>query len=334
MEAFQQNHPQNIGTDYSLGTKVFDGYLAECMGVDGQALLNTDFGVFDTSSPTMWKAIDISEINVGTLGWHLDFKDSANLGNDVSAVATDFTATNFAAADQATDTPTNNFATLNQTAVTAGIGNNLTFSEGNLKIVNTGGGLWEPAIATMAAIGGKWYAEFKCTALGGAQSYGIMDPSQYNDDMTLDNPAQLSRAYGMSYSSGYATNHNNGTAWGETFTTGDIISVAMDLDNMKCYQAKNGTWVDSGDPTSGATGTGTHVYFGGASNSARAAGVDWYAFFASIHNSSTGEINFGGCPAFAITSSNADANGYGNFEYAVPAGYYAMCSKNLAEFGG
>ena len=40
-----------------------------------------------------------------------------------------------------------------------------------------------------------------------------------------------------------------------------------------------------------------------------------------------------GNPAFSISSGNADANGYGNFEYAVPSGYYALCTKNLAEYG-
>ena len=31
------------------------------------------------------------------------------------------------------------------------------------------------------------------------------------------------------------------------------------------------------------------------------------------------EFNFGN-PPFSISSGNADANGYGNFEYAVPSG--------------
>ena len=107
----------------------------------------------------------------------------------------------------------------------------------------------------------------------------------------------------------------------------------MDLTNMKLYFAKNGIWQDSGDPTSGSTGTGTHTYFGGGSNSARAAGIDYYAFAVGIHNSSVTEANFGGCPAFAISSAAADANGYGTFEYAPPSGYYALCTKNLAEYG-
>ena len=48
--------------------------------------------------------------------------------------------------------------------------------------------------------------------------------------------------------------------------------------------------------------------------------------------SDTMEVNFGN-PSFSISSGNSDANGYGNFEYAVPSGYYALCTKNLAEYG-
>jgi len=49
-------------------------------------------------------------------------------------------------------------------------------------------------------------------------------------------------------------------------------------------------------------------------------------------NTNTWEANFGNSP-FSISSGNADENGYGNFEYAVPSGYYALCTKNLAEYG-
>ena len=40
-----------------------------------------------------------------------------------------------------------------------------------------------------------------------------------------------------------------------------------------------------------------------------------------------------GSPTLSISSGNADGNGYGNFEYSVPSGYYSLNSKNLAEFG-
>jgi len=46
------------------------------------------------------------------------------------------------------------------------------------------------------------------------------------------------------------------------------------------------------------------------------------------------EANFGGSSPFTISSGNADGNGYGNFEYAVPDGYLALCTKNLGSDGG
>jgi len=310
-----------------------NGYLAEVVGVDGQSLAPTEFGEFDEDSPTIWKPKDVSGITLGNNGFYLDFEDSTNLGNDANG-GTDFTEVNLAAADQSTDTCTNNFCTLNPVATSSGLGESLTFSEGNCKIANTSDAAWEPAIGTMAVKAGKWYCEMKTTAAG-AESYGVMDPVQYNEAMpTADDINSCSRSYTMYYSDGNATSDDESTAWGEDYGTGDIISIAVDLDNMKLYMAKNGTWVASGDPTSGATGTGTHVYFGGSKDNTRAAGTDYYIFVCAIHNNSTSEVNFGGCPGFAISSGNADANGYGNFEYAVPSGYLALCTKNLGSDGG
>ena len=59
-----------------------------------------------------------------------------------------------------------------------------------------------------------------------------------------------------------------------------------------------------------------------------------FAFNFSYNNSQqeTVQANFGN-PIFSISSGNSDGNGYGNFEYAVPSGYYALCTKNLAEYG-
>ena len=49
-------------------------------------------------------------------------------------------------------------------------------------------------------------------------------------------------------------------------------------------------------------------------------------------NATNVEFNFGN-PVTALASGNADANGYGSFEFAPPSGYYAICTKNLAEYG-
>ena len=113
------------------------------------------------------------------------------------------------------------------------------------------------------------------------------------------------------------------------YTTNDIMSVALDLDNNRLFFAKNGTWQNSGDPTSStgaisitaAASTSNGVYFPAFGDFSGSDDTDWL-------------INFGGCPAFTISSGNADANGYGNFEYSVPSGYLALCTKNLGSDGG
>jgi hypothetical protein len=319
-----------------VASQYTDCYMAQVCFIDGTVYTVSDFGEFNEDSPTIWQPIDVSELTFGNNGFLLDFADSADLGNDVSGKGNDWTSNGLAAVDQATDSPTNNFCTMDPVATTNSIGNTITFSEGNNAITNTSGGAWQPAVGTMAANAGKWYAEFKVTAVGSATKYAIIDVNQYNERVNF---ADTSRAYSYEYNAGAAVNNSNwDDYWGDTFTTGDIIGIAMDLDNMKLYFSKAGVWQDSGDPTSGATGTGTHTYFGGASNSANAAGVDWYAFAANFHNNSVTGANFGGSPAFAITAESGagfqDGNGYGKFEYTVPSGYYAMCTKNLAEFGG
>ena len=102
----------------------------------------------------------------------------------------------------------------------------------------------------------------------------------------------------------------------------------MDLDNGAIYYSDNGTFADSGDPTSGASKTGAAPIFTTTVET-------WILPLIGDGGSAAAtvcEFNCGN-PTFAISSGNADANGYGNFEYAPPSGYYAPCTKNLAEFG-
>jgi len=311
-----------IGRDESGDTNYADQYLAETVLIDGQQLAATSFGEFDEDSPTIWKPIDVSGLTFGTNGFYLDYEDSSNLGNDANG-GTDFTESGLAATDQTTDTPTNNFATMNP------LDNfyyGATFSEGNLKLVQPSS--TECYItSTIAVSSGKWYWEIKITSSGSGRDFvGIGDKVAIAADFTpFSGNSNMLSYYGYT---GDSKAGSTGTSYGDTFTTGDIIGVAMDLDNNKLYFSKNGTFQDSGDPTSGATGTGA------LSINASPADDVWYAQFANIHNTaSTFEANFGN-PTFTISSGNADDNGYGNFEYDVPSGYYALCTKNLGEFGG
>ena len=320
----------NIGRDgYGGGEQYFDGYMAEFVHIDGTIYAASDFGEFDEDSPTIWKPKDVSGLSFGANGFYLDFEDSSNLGNDANG-GTDLTESNLAAADQATDTPTNNFVTLNP-LIRWGT-NNSEFKEGNL-VYDDSRGDWRSAIATFGATSGKWYWEMK---LGGGTYHqvGIVGTTSPTSAQNLIDQTAVHGGYSFYNTNGdlqARTDNSAISGWdtstlGTTAETDDILQVALDMDNKFLYFGKNGTFLKSGDPTSGATGTGgINISADYTSGVVAIPGVTMY-------DSSDGSLNFGS-PAFTISSGNADADGYGNFEYAVPSGYYALCTKNSAEYG-
>jgi hypothetical protein len=108
----------NLTWGNALGeANYYSGYTAEAVYVDGLSLAPTSFGEFDEDTG-IWKPINVSGLTFGNNGYYLDFEDSSNLGNDASG-GTDFTLNNITSADQATDTPTNNFAVLNTISATS-----------------------------------------------------------------------------------------------------------------------------------------------------------------------------------------------------------------------
>ena len=321
------NSIQVIGANYytSSAQSYSDGYLAEFVLIDGQALTPTSFGEFDEDSPTIWKPKDVSGLTFGTNGFYLDFEDSSALGNDVSGNNNDFTANNLTSVDQSTDTCTNNFCTLNSLDnYFAGS----TFAEGNCKVTYlSGSGKYGYNTGTIALSSGKWYHEVKIT-----QSVG----SNYNM-FGLEQVVSASASHEFASSStGYVLNGNNGTvyvagsnqAYGVATAVNDIIGVYVDLDNNKLYFAKNGTVMNSGTGISiAAVSSTTNGYY-------FVIGGDYSSGTVGIH-----EFNFGS-PTFAISSGNTDDNGYGNFEYSpnitgdgVAKKFYALNTKNLAEYG-
>jgi len=287
-----------------------DGYMAEVVYCDGQALNADSFGEFDSDSPTIWKPIDVSGLTFGTNGFYLDFEDSSSLGND-AAGSNNFTVNNLTAIDQSTDTCTNNFATFNPLDKT-GTGAP-TGSEGNLKLTGdaSSNNTWNSTIGLSA---GKWYVEMK--VLQSSPDTSIVFRSQTNTSGSHNNSYGFDCNPDRKMINGSAS----GSAIGST-SQNDILGMALDLDNGKMFIHRNGTYLSSGDP---ANGTNPFIQ---TSDGMPTEGV----IGGHIYNGSV-EWNFGS-PSFAISSGNADGNGYGNFEYSVPSGYFALCTKNLAEFG-
>ena len=309
------NSQWNGTTKHQIGCQntqsYLDGYLAEVVSLDGTAVTDaTNFGEFDEDSPTIWKPIDVSGLTFGTNGFYCDFEDSANLGNDANG-GTDLTEVNLAATDQATDTPTNNFATfipLDKLTTGAPAG-----SEGNLELTGDAStnNTWNSSIGLSS---GKWYYEIKMLASNPDASLAFR--SQVNTSGSHNN------SYGFDANSDkkLINGASSGSAVGST-SQNDILGMALDLDNGKMWIHRAGTYLSSGDPAGDANpfietsdGLPTEGVIGG-----------------HIYNGVV-QLNFGN-PVHSIASGNADANGYGNFEYAVPSGFYALCTKNLAEYG-
>jgi hypothetical protein len=331
-----------IGLGYQsvANSEHFDGYMCEAVFLDGTASTDaSEFGEFDEDSPTIWKPKDVSGLTFGSHGYYLDFEDSSALGDDVSGNNNDFTPNaNFASTDQSTDTCTNNFATYNALlSQVAGVDGrhsswNGQLAEGNLSS-GTAVDIYNNQFSTFGLTSGKWYAEFKMSTTDNNFSHGIVNDVFFSNLGSYIGQSTASGVRNIGYYSqnGQVLKNNSAEYTGSSYgsSSADLISIALDLDNNFVYFAKNGTYQNSGDPTSGSSGTG---------GVAVDADTTWFLGSTTHSLSSSGlkisYANFGSPPTgFTISSGNADANGHGNFEYSVPSGYFALCSKNLAEFG-
>jgi len=314
-------------TPYSGGGNYYNGYTSEVIMVDGQALAPTSFGV--ANSDGVWTPIPYSG-TFGNNGFNLQFENAAALGTDSSPNGNTFTVNNLTSLDQSTDYPKVNFSTLNPLVLIGNTGR--TYADGNLTF-NASSNNWTATHSTIGASKGKWYAEFKVVTLASSTGYGnlgLMGTEGITNGNFLDNANSVGT--GLDYRgsaqvalySGASTVQNAGVA----FAAGAIVGLAVDMDNKKFYLSQNGTYLtvggSVGNPTSGSTGTGSLAI---------PAGIETFLFGLGGYSTSfKGTWNFGS-PSYAISSGNADANGYGNFEYAVPSGYYSLNTKNLGEFG-
>ena len=334
--------PHQIGGD-PTGNYFYGGYLAEMHFVTGSQLAPSSFG--ETNDNGVWIPKKFAGSH-GTNGFFLEFKQtgtSANasgIGADTSGGTNHFTSTNLAAIDVTVDTPTNNFATFNPIAVSRfSSGNAAVFAEGNCQIATqTSDNDRVLSVSTFGVTSGKWYWEVKAVVAakcetGVVEANTVLGYSQhFNNEsdprgISIDTGGHIYAKGGGDYD-----DHEN---WAPDLNNNDIIMYALDMDNYELWHGINGTWSDSGDPTSGATGTGGIVNQSG--NSYRTNLNHGDPMFPMVQDGSTGgqmkaQFNFGNSP-FSISSGNADANGYGNFEYAVPSGFYSLCTKNLAEYG-
>ena len=299
------------------GNGVFDGSMSHFHFIDGTAYDASAFGEFDANG--VWKIKTSPSVTYGTNGFFIlkngnSVTDQSGNGNNFTVAGGTLTNTE--------DNPSNVFATLNPLV---NIGTNTTYSQGN-NTVSTNNANYKVSPSTLAVSSGKWYMEFK--AVSG--SFGSIDAAVgiIQTDTNFSTGSQNLNAYpnGYSYGSlGKVRQYNASDVYtASTYADGDIIGIALDMDNNKLYFHKNGTYQNSGDPTSGSTGTGAVSI---------TSGKEYYFACSTITSSGTKvfSANFGNgyFGTTAVASAGTNASGIGIFEYDVPTGYTALSTKGL-----
>jgi hypothetical protein len=120
----------------------------------------------------------------------------------------------------------------------------LTLSDGNLNVTNMGSA--RQVHANIFVNSGKWYAEFICKAAMNDTLFGV---ANINGTSYLGADAN---SWGVISINGNRINGNSQSSYGSSFTAGDVISIALDMDSGKWYAAKNGLYFGNGNPLTGA----------------------------------------------------------------------------------
>ena len=283
----------------------FDGYLAEINFIDGTALTPASFGELKND---IWIPKDTSGLTFGTNGYRLQFKqtgtsqNSSGIGADTSGNNNHYAVNNLASTDVVPDSPTNNFATMNPLDADPDV----TFSEGNLKVAvgnSPDGGVR----GTFGLTSGKWYWETFNNDTGNGVGIGV-----YGSAAALSSwPSIVS---GTLYVTALKNINGTESSYGATYTDDDIIGVALNCDDGEITFYKNNS-------SQGAITTIPTVSFPAWADGSGAQGP-------------SATINFGQDSSFAgakTAQGNADGNGIGDFYYAPPSGFLALCTANLPD---
>ena len=320
----KNNYTVKIGNTNSGTSNYWNGYMSDVYGIYGTALTPTSFGETDSVSGN-WKAKAYSG-NYAANSFFLQFNNSGALGTDSSGQSSTFTVNNLTSVDQSTDTPTTNFATLNSLIVSG----SPAYANGNTQIVTIGDN--DSVVSNIGTDTMKFYFEVKLSSTydgsGGGINVGGLREEQFNaSGFNSGTFSGFNNAYTKFYGNGNDGRFKEG---GGTLVTGgltraqsgNIVMIAIDPANNRVYAGVNGTWLNSSDPVAG---TG---YIGGTQASGTG---NWFGYHSSDLDKGNCFVNYGS-PSYAA-NGYADGNGFGDFSYAVPTGYYALNTQNLNDKG-
>jgi hypothetical protein len=302
----------NSSSQHNIGNRIyssdfnFDGSMAHVHFIDGTAYDASAFGETDATTG-IWKPKTAPSVTYGTNGFFLKFENSAAFGTDSSGNDNTFTVNG--TMTQTVDTPSNVFAVANHNMKST---SDVVLSNGGLTVTSTYASGWQYAGSTLAVSSGKYYWEAKATVVSASDKTFIGVGQFETAEVNFVGVLNLGLSNGL-------TGHGAGVG-GYSYVQGDIIMCAMDLDNNKVYWGKNGTYFGTLDPTAG-TGATTQTI---NNNNFCMPMVGGYG-------GSKWDLNFGNgfFGTTAVASAQSPSDGIGIFEYSVPTGYKALCTKSI-----
>ena len=326
------------------GSNQFTGQLAHIHNIDGTCYDPSTF--IETDSTTgMIKPKTNPSVTYGNNGWFLKFENSANLGLDSSGNSNNFTVTGDL--KQSNSTPSNKFPYLNGRMTGQDFDTATYLLDGGKTFLGTTGVTRNNGI-DMCFAGGKWYWEAKIESASASSTLGVfltdstsakrIWQSESSGDLALQsaNNGGNGAISFLCNSSSLIQQGNSTTSYGTGISDGDIIMFAFDATTGKVWTGRNGTWFNApGTSNAGNPAAGTYDSGKTLTNNDN----ELYSFYIGGRASSGNKkvfTNFGDgfFSTTAVSSANADGNGHGIFEYAVPSGFLALCSKNIQSDGG
>ena len=304
------------------GSSAFQGSMSHLHFIDGTAYDASYFGSTDANG--VWTINTSPSVTYGNNGFFI-LKDGNSL-TDQSGKGNNFTLST-GTLTKTEDSPSNVFATLNRLIQLT----DATLSNGNNSCAYGSAGSRAVMLGTLGMSSGKYYMEFKISASSTSPcngSVGVINGSD-NSNMGTYLNQDNSKYQGAGYQlwDGNKNINQTGSAYGATVTTGDIVGMAVDIDNKALYFHKNGAYQNSGSPTSGASKTGAIDFSSLTDNGF------WFPLIsdASGTQTMTYQCNFGNgyFGTTAVSSAGTNASGNGIFEYDVPTGYTALSTKGL-----
>ena len=327
----------------------FDGIMSHMHFADGTAYAASTFGETDSTTGE-WKLTLSPSFTLGTNGFTI-FKND-NTITDQSTNSNDWTQAN-GSISATQDCPSNVFCTMNDTEFDFANADS-DIGAGGTFVYPRANGNYTYAMSTLAMPkgNGKFYFEAKRIVYDTVEAaVGIVD-AEFSSEIfyenrpivTATNTTAIGRVLANSDGHSIISGTANSSYGLGSLADGDIVCMACDMENGAFYFRKNdGSWANSGDPTSGASKTGAidisatsqwtssshwRVWCGdGATNHDRWA----FNFGNGNFPSQSGSFGSQSYSTTAVSSAGTNASGIGIFEFDVPTGYTALCTKGLNE---